>query len=74
MQAVWVCVVDLCAVDFADERLVVPVEIVDAGACLERGLFGCVDVGDACAVSTTLIDFVDPQVVDRTVTRIFLLN
>ncbi len=71
METVGIGVVDFCAVDFTDESFIVPVEVVDARACFERGLFGGVDVDDAGAISSALMNLIDPQVVDSTIASIF---
>lgn len=74
MQIVWICVIDHFAVHLANESLVIPVKVVDARTCLQSGLFGCINVGNTCAVSSAFVNFVNPQVVDCAITSIFFFN
>jgi hypothetical protein len=70
LEVVGIGVVDFGAFDFADEGLVVPIEIVDAGTSFECGLFGGINIGNTGAVSATLMNLINPQVVNSTITRV----
>ena len=70
LEIVGIGVVDFGTVDFADEGFIVPVEVIDAGASFECGLFGGINIGNTGAVSAALMNLMNPQVVNSTITRV----
>jgi hypothetical protein len=70
LQIVGIGVVDFGAVNLTNEGFIVPVEVIDTGTCFECGLFGGINVGNTSAISATLMNLINPQVINSTITRI----